>query len=132
MKTRIILVLSLVVLQMAVTVAQTVTSFIGTVQGSDIRLEWRLDNEFDVQSFELARKKADEPTFSRIATVNPNGSSSYQYLDTELYKNQDPQNLVSYRLMVRTAQGTQTYFTSINHAPTAVQRSWGSIKSMFR
>lgn len=117
--------------------ASAVSSFTATLSGSDVRLEWRLEAEDQVQGFEVYRKKPDESTFSKVATVSATGLNNYSWVDDGLYKSLGPQpgangGGVNYRLVVKTNNGSLSYFATLNQAPTAVQRSWGSIKAMFK
>ena len=113
--------------------AQAVQYFQASYQGSNVRLEWRMNQNAAQAIFEVWRKKASEDTYYKLGEVTGNGSESYTYIDDNLYKNSDThQAALSYKLVVRTAQGSETYVAGIERNPTAVQRSWGSIKVMFR
>lgn len=110
-----------------------VSNFSAVYQGADIRLEWRVQEEGEVSFYEIARKKESESNYSKLADVSKNGSGSYVWVDDNLYKDGEGMETLSYRLAAHTASGQPRYFyTTIQHSPTAVQRSWGSIKSMFR
>lgn len=111
--------------------ASVVQVFTANYQGTDVKLEWRLTDEQGVESFELARKRPEEAVFTRITSMTANGTSNYTFVDDQLYKTGQT-NTVSYRLTMKSAAGITTYYTSISHNPTAVQRTWGSIKSMFK
>ncbi|GAB2961067.1 hypothetical protein GCM10027048_31360 [Hymenobacter coalescens] len=118
--------------------AVTVTMFQATLEGAAaVRLDWEVANETGLLGFELYRKGASDAVFSRLTTVAPTGQRRYQYSDTNLYRgttstastNTGP---YSYRLTVKSSTGEQSYTVVLNQTPSAVQRSWGSIKSMFR
>lgn len=112
-----------------------VQNFLASYQGMDVRLEWQLADETDVVSYELARKKPDEVSYQRIAAIASTGMGTYQFVDENLYRNASsgqPNSVLSYRLTVKTNQGTTVYFANLNNRPSSVQRSWGSIKAMFR
>ncbi|TGE27015.1 hypothetical protein [Hymenobacter metallicola] len=109
----------------------TITLFQATFDGSNVRVEWETTNEAGVQSYDIWRKANNEPSFAHMITMQPGSLRRYQFLDTNLYRgiNGGP---FTYRLVVHTSTGDQTYTTVLSTTPSAVQRSWGSIKSMFR
>ena len=107
-------------------------SFIATYQGSDIRLEWKVCDESGLSSFEIARKKEGDAAYSRLTEIPASNQASYFWVDDNLYKDGDAMENISYRLAAQTSSGPKYFYTNIQHSPTAVQRSWGSIKSMFR
>jgi hypothetical protein len=109
----------------------TIQFFTASYQGADIKLEWRLDSDNSVDVFEISRKRPDEVSYTRLDNVMINGTGAYTFVDDKLYKSAQVAT-ISYRLMMKTPNGTTSYYTSIAHNPTAVQRTWGSIKSMFK
>lgn len=113
--------------------AQTkVGSFTAAYQGTDVRLEWVVEDDVENTTFEIARKRPDEAVFTRIGSVEGRATGQYSFIDDQLYKSTTA-NQLAYRLTVRTANGQSSqHFVSIAHNPTAVQRTWGSIKSMFK
>lgn len=108
------------------------SSFQAVYQGADIQLEWRVANEAEVTSYEIARKKESDASYARLAEVPQANMGTYTWIDDNLYKDGEGMESISYRLSANTAAGPKFFYTSIQHSPTAVQRSWGSIKSMFR
>ncbi|RTQ49210.1 hypothetical protein EJV47_13775 [Hymenobacter gummosus] len=120
--------------------AVTLTVFQSTLEGSSVRVEWEVLNESGLTGFELYRKSATDASFSRVSTVAPSGQRRYQYLDANLYRGTNGTNGTSatntgpyvYRLIVKSTGGDMSYTTVLSQTPSAVQRSWGSIKSMFR
>ncbi len=115
--------------------AATVTFFQTSYDGTNVRVEWEVANETGIQGFEIYRKANGETTFSRLSAVSPNGQRRYQYVDANVYRGTAGTTgggPFTYRLLVRTATGDQSYTTILSQTPSAVQRSWGSIKSMFR
>jgi len=117
----------------AVALSGPVTSFTGTFEGIDARLNWEVASESGLQNFELWRHSATDPTFQKLATIQPNGTRQYTFLDQNLYKN-DNSSLGSftYKLVANTTSGEYNNALTLSQTPSAVQRSWGSIKSMFR
>ncbi|MCB2407216.1 hypothetical protein [Hymenobacter lucidus] len=113
----------------------TITLFQATFDGTNVRLEWEVTNESGVQNYDIWRKSNNEPSFARMTTVAPGGQRRYLYLDDNVYRGINGTNgggPFTYRLTVHTTAGDQNYTTVLNTTPSAVQRSWGSIKSMFR
>lgn len=108
------------------------TSFTAIYQGADIRLEWRVSNETEVMHYEIFRKKDSESGYAKLAEVPQSNLGSYAWVDDHLYKDGEGMENISYRLGAITSAGPKYFYTQIQHSPTAVQRSWGSIKSMFR
>lgn len=117
--------------------AVTLTMFQATLEGNSVRIEWEVLNESGLTDFELYRKGSTDANFTRLTSVNPTGQRRYQYTDANLYRGPSSTNGVNsgpytYRLLVKTSAGDQVYTTVLSQTPSAVQRSWGSIKSMFR
>jgi hypothetical protein len=128
-------VLLLVLLSASLGLAATVTLFQATLDGTNVRLEWEVTNEAGVDSYEIWRKANNEPTFTRLNSQPPTAQHRYQFLDTNVYRGvtgTTSGGAFTYRLSVHTSAGDQNYTTVLNSTPSAVQRSWGSIKSMFR
>ena len=132
-----LLVLVSVVVALAATLTLFTVAYDGT--GTAVRVEWEVSSETDVTGFELTRKAAAETTYTPITTVAANGQRRYLYTDTNVYRmlpgSGTPANTsgsFTYRLTVRSPNGDQSYLTVLAGTPSAVQRSWGTIKSMFR
>jgi hypothetical protein len=134
-------VLLLVLCSVAVAFAATLTLFTAAYEGTTVRVEWEVNSEADVSGFELARKSATESTYTVMTTVVPTGQRRYLYRDANVYRAANgtvtptPANLggpFTYRLTVRSPSGDQSYLTVLAGTPSAVTRSWGTIKSMFR
>lgn len=103
-------------------------------EGHEIRLDWEVNNENGINRFEVYRKLEGEASFARIATVSPNGLMRYSYLDTDMFRNDqaNPQKTIQYKLSILGSGGETAHYATVSFNPSAVQRSWGSIKSMFR
>ncbi|SFB75367.1 hypothetical protein SAMN05421780_101283 [Flexibacter flexilis DSM 6793] len=106
--------------------------FSASYQGADVKLDWQIADEGGVSSYEVYRKKASETAYQKLTTVSINGSGNYTFLDDNLYKTDDQAQTISYKLVIHTNSSAYNLFANIQHSPTAVQRSWGSIKSMFK
>jgi hypothetical protein len=132
--------LLLVLLSAVVAMAASLTLFTAVYDGANVRVDWEVNTETDVTGFELARKAASETNFTTVTTTATTGQRRYQYLDTNVYRSTaggTPTALAgsgpfTYRLTVRSTTGDQSYLTVLAGTPSAVQRSWGTIKSMFR
>ena len=107
-------------------------SFTASYQGADIRLEWKVSEETGVTVYEISRKKDSDANYYRLTEVAATSAGSYTWLDDNLYKDGDASENINYRLTAVSSSGQKSFYTNIQHSPTAVQRSWGSIKSMFR
>jgi hypothetical protein len=110
-----------------------VNNFTATSTGNEIKLNWIVDSELELQNFELSRKSPSDNSYLKIVTIAPNGTGEYQYIDALAAKqlSTGSTNGYSYKLVARSANNAFTYYSSTGGA-TAVQRSWGSIKSMFK
>ena len=108
------------------------TYFQATSTGSAVKLDWELSNENGINSFELSRKTGTEPVFKKVTTIAPNGSRRYTYLDTEVTPDFSSNGAITYKLTLNTSGTDVSHYTTLSQSPSSVQRSWGSIKSMFR
>lgn len=99
--------------------------------GSDVILEWQMKTEENVLEYRVFRKFNNEPIQAHVATIAPDGAGKYQYLDDDIFKTES--EVITYELQV-VMSNNQTYDfqATLSHNPTSVQRTWGSIKSMFR
>lgn len=100
--------------------------------GTEIKLQWEAQSETGITEFQLWKRTPSSGAV-KIHTVIPNGNKVYAYTDANVMKTNETQQTYIYTL--RVMQGTTTYtdFTqTINHSPTSIQRTWGSIKSMFK
>lgn len=136
-----LLALLLVLGTVAVAYAATLTLFTAAYSGTIVRVEWEVNTETDVTGFELARRAANETAYTIVNTTATSGQRRYLYLDTNVYRTTGGgasttpnagNGPYTYRLTVRSPVGDQSYLTVLAGTPSAVQRSWGTIKSMFR
>jgi hypothetical protein len=68
-----------------------------------------------------------------LVVVPVGATGTYTFLDETLYKDDQQRTIaISYRLTAKTLTGSVVQYANVSNSPTAVQRSWGSIKSMFR
>jgi len=101
-------------------------------EGTDVKIEWELANESSVTGFEVSRKLANETAFRRINGLANNGSKYYAFIDTDLRNTPNRIGTITYKLHVSSNTGDATFTTAFANNPSSVERSWGSIKSMFR
>ena len=131
-----LLALLLVLGSAAAVYGATLVLFTAAYSGTVVRVEWEVSNEVDVTGFELARRSATETSYSVVSTAAATGQRRYLYLDTNVYRATTTVGALggpyTYRLTVRSPAGDQSYLTVLAGTPSAVQRSWGTIKSMFR
>ena len=110
--------------------ALTLNYFNATPDGSDVVVAFELPTEDGVTNMKVWRKIDNEAQFTFLDHIQPTGSMEYRYLDYTIFKD-DPRT-ITYRLQVYRNGAVFTYHTTILHNPTSVQRTWGSIKAMFR
>ncbi|MHB8580748.1 MAG: hypothetical protein ACYDA4_12975 [Ignavibacteriaceae bacterium] len=109
-----------------------VTVFNVSNQGDNIEISWNTSQETNVKDF-IIQRKTYQSDYIDIATIQPKGSnSSYSYIDRAAYKTNDV--MYYYRLEIEDNDGSVSYLEqqSISHSISAVKRTWGSIKAMFR
>ncbi len=108
----------------------TLNYFHASPDGADVLVAWEVPTERGVTDFKLWRKVNDESQYLYLGNISPNGGMKYEYQDYTVFK--DEAKTISYKLQVFQNGAVFTYYTDITHNPTSVQRTWGSIKAMFR
>ena len=98
--------------------------------GANVLLEWEMQEEEGIKEYRLFRKFNDEPSLAHVSTLDSKGLFKYKYLDDDIFKNHG--RVIHYELHVVTPTKTHRFYASLSHNPTSIQRTWGSIKSMFR
>lgn len=98
--------------------------------GADVLLEWELQAEENITEFRIFRRFNDEQTLTHVSTLTLNGTRKYSYLDDNIFKTEG--RILHYELQVIADGKTYRFTRSLSHNPTSVQRTWGSIKAMFR
>ncbi len=100
---------------------------------SDFVISWETVREDGVRGFELHRKTPhSNDEFVLINEAAPIGAAQqYLFRDTQVFKNGG--ELIDYRLQVVLEDGTRQILATktVNYIPTAIRRTWGSIKAMF-
>ncbi len=98
--------------------------------GADIMVSWEIEDEKNIAEYRIFRRFEDENTLTHVATLPSSGQSYYTYLDNDIFKQQP--RVLFYELQVIVNGQVHSFTKSLNHSPTSIQRTWGSIKSMFR
>ncbi len=101
-------------------------------EGDNIVLEWKVSEENNLNHY-VIKRSSDFTNYFEIAQVSPHsGNQFYTYTDKTAYKTSDM--VFSYQLVIVDNDGTSTTLApvSVSHSVSAVKRTWGSIKAMFR
>jgi hypothetical protein len=106
--------------------------FDARTEENDIVISWEASVEANVREYVLERRTPFDPQFIEMARVTAHGPNSlYSYRDERVFKVQAEQ--ISYRL--RIIDTNNSFVVSdpitVDYTPTAVRRTWGSIKAMF-
>lgn len=108
--------------------------FEARAQGSDIDVFWESANESNLKEYVLERKTRFDVDYKPVRTFSPHGPNRlYQFRDSNVYKDSSSEQ-VRYRLRMIREDGSFELASSIsvNYFPTAIRRTWGSIKAMFQ
>ena len=108
--------------------------FIATYDGSLVQVEWAVGTETDLTGFDLSRKAPQDSDFVQLAYMLPTGQRHYTFADSTLDRSHSGllPGPVLYRLRLRGPGPGQAYTTAVAGTTSAVQRSWGTVKAMFR
>ncbi len=101
--------------------------------GNGFAVKWEAESEVDVRNYELFRKTSYAGDFVQINSSSAHGANKeYLVSDDQVYKNVMDQ--VDYRLEVVFTNGLRQRLAEkqVDYTPTAIRRSWGSIKAMFQ
>lgn len=101
--------------------------------GNDFAVSWQADVEGDVREYELYRKASYSDVFSKVYVVEAQGAGTvYRFNDDQVYKAVSEE--VEYRLDVVLNSGERQNVSGqrLSYTPTAIRRTWGSIKAMFQ
>ena len=107
-----------------------INQFTISSEGADVLLTWELQDENEVKEYRIFRRINQEPTSAHVITIPANGNGSYTFLDDAIFKTES--RVIHYDLHVVTRAKVHRFTRSLGHNPTSVQRTWGSIKAMFR
>lgn len=111
----------------------SIQRFMANATGTDVLLSWELKSTgAPVTEFRILRKVNQEQTFTQIAALSvQSGKANYEFWDRTIFK--ETPKWIQYRLVVvrgGNASGNVDTYITVN--PTSAQRTWGSIKSMFK
>ena len=102
-------------------------------QGNEFVLTWETDLEDQVDEFELHRRTSTTNNNFVLVDSHPaHGTQrTYTLRDDQVFKSAS--ELVDYRLQAVLTDGSRQVLVvrSVNYTPTAIRRTWGSIKAMF-
>lgn len=103
----------------------------------EINLQWRINNESQVQIYMIERKMVKDAGFVEMTRINSRqseGNSFYEWTDRNVFKSSAEAEPVAYNLIAIDASGGRSLLaqTEVNYTSTAVRRTWGSIKAMFQ
>ncbi len=101
--------------------------------GTNIILRWNTEDESNVEKFFIERRAGTSGSFIRIASVNPKGSSLYEYIDQTAFKSSA--TIYQYQIRIKFSNGSADQEVgpiTVSHSVNSVKRTWGSIKAMFR
>ncbi|MFN0201513.1 MAG: hypothetical protein ACKVTZ_08330 [Bacteroidia bacterium] len=118
-------------LQNAFAQGVVLTDFKVSSIGSDLKIDWTIQSETGVSEFRLYRKVGTDTEYRYVKTIPATGVLKYSYLDDNVFKTEDA-TVVSYELRVIKNSTPHYFYTSMAHTTSSVQRTWGSIKSMFK
>lgn len=106
--------------------------FTAAASGTDVLLNWEIKSGISgITEFRIQRKVNQEPVFTQISTSTFNqGKHTYEFWDRTIFKETPKQ--IQYRLLIIKDGQTSYYDTFVTLNPTSAQRTWGSIKSMFK
>lgn len=109
-------------------------SFIISNSDGDVTVRWEAQVEENVEEYVLKRHTPySNGTFEVIERIAAHGvGKPYEYRDQDIYKASSEE--VQYRLEAVYRDGTEYVIDTerLNYEPTAVRRTWGSIKAMFQ
>lgn len=142
MKLKVIIIFVGLILAFAIAQAKVLDLFTASSDGKAITLEWRSNDESNINRYEIERKSENSPNFVVIETINSDGTGrSRRYVDEEAYmrKNSDAEEIsqktnFSYRIKVIYKDNSFEYSDTVNvtHTINSIRRTWGMIKQMFR
>jgi hypothetical protein len=107
----------------------TLEQFIVKSEAASVMVTWQITDESNIREYKLYRK-IDEGAFKMVATIPASGLRNYVYEDDDIFK--DDSQILTYELQVMKNNRLHKFYTTLSHNPTAIQRTWGSIKSMFK
>ncbi|MEM6265014.1 MAG: hypothetical protein AAGI38_21055 [Bacteroidota bacterium] len=105
-------------------------SLTASPEGASVWIRWEMEEETGISEYRLYRQIDVNSRFEQICTMHATNAGKYQFLDDDLFK--DDSQVITYELQVIKNGRTHKFYATLSHNPTAIQRTWGSIKSMFQ
>jgi hypothetical protein len=109
-------------------------SFQASSDGANITVRWISEDESGIASYELQRRSSTDGLFAPVTTIDAKGSSLYEFIDYSAFLK--TATLYQYQVVVHFKDASRTPQAygpiTVTHTVSAVRRTWGSIKSMFR
>lgn len=109
----------------------TLKYFTASPSGTEIKLQWEVQAETGITEFQLWKRTSSNGAV-KIYSVIPNGNKIYSYTDANVMKTNETQQTYIYTLRILQGSAYTDFTQTVNHSPTSIQRTWGSIKSMFK
>lgn len=106
--------------------------FNGRSENNDIILEWKINSQEDIESFDILKKRSNDTDYKNIDKISSIGPGLYSYKDeTPLYKTSGLS--FTYKLKIIFADHVEySDPIEVNMNISGVNQTWGSIKAMFR
>lgn len=110
----------------------SVQRFVANASGTDVLLTWDLKSTGSgITEFRILRKINQEQNFTQLASFPAQAAKvNYEFWDRTIFK--ETPKWIQYRLVVVRNGQLSPVDTYITVNPTSAQRTWGSIKSMFK
>ncbi len=108
-------------------------SFQASSDGINVDLRWMTEDETNILHFEIERRSGVDGSFIAIGTIDPKGSSMYEFIDYSAFRKTT--TVYQYRIKITFTNGTAPLYIgplTVTHSVSGVRRTWGSIKAMFR
>lgn len=113
--------------------------FDARTEDQNIIVTWQASIESEVQAYVLERKSTFDPVFKEMTRLQAQGvDKPYTFEDDRVYKAEAGQSALgeqmNYRLRITFLDGSFIYSDpiAVDYTPTAIRRTWGSIKAMFQ
>jgi hypothetical protein len=98
--------------------------------GASVIIHWEVAEEDGIEEYRLYRQDYESAPLELVHSQRPGGISRYEYMDNDIFK--DERRIIFYELHILKNGEIHKFYASLNHNPTAIQRTWGSIKKMFQ
>jgi hypothetical protein len=111
----------------------TITLFQAVFDGRAGRTTWNVTvGESAGRSFKFHREDPNYPPLNQLASVSPASQTRYQYPNADWSRAARGDGSFAYRPTLRASASGQGHPNPLDQTHGPVQRSWSSIKSMFR